>query len=41
MQIFVTHLPKELVPLAKREAEIVAVTVYPVSQFKRFWKGAT
>jgi hypothetical protein len=21
--------------------EIVAVTVYPVSQFKRYWKGAT
>ena len=25
----------------ENKAEIVAVTVYPVSQFKRYWKGAT
>ena len=24
----------------ENKAEIVAVTVYPVSQFKRYWKGA-
>jgi hypothetical protein len=24
----------------ENEGEIVAVTVYPVSQFKRYWKGA-
>ena len=24
----------------ENEDEIVAVTVYPVSQFKRYWKGA-
>ena len=23
----------------ENEAEIIAVTVYPVSQFKRYWKG--
>lgn len=24
----------------ENKAEIIAVTVYPVSQFKRYWKGA-
>ena len=25
----------------EKDDEIVAVTVYPVSQFKRYWKGAS
>ena len=28
------------VVVEENEDEIVAVTVYPVSQFKRYWKGA-
>jgi hypothetical protein len=28
------------VVVEENEGEIVAVTVYPVSQFKRYWKGA-
>ena len=30
-----------LIVVEENKAEIVAVTVYPVSQFKRYWKSAT